>query len=138
MSTVTATHALVRDALLAAGVYAVDFPADDLPVDPETGLVGQAAVLRAHPGGYQYTRASGTRSGREDRLTVICVGATGNDALAVAGQVEEAIGGMRLSDRGGTLRQSVAMEQPVAEPNSDPRRVFLAVEYVVITKGLTS
>ena len=46
MSTVTATHALVRDALLAAGVYAVDFPADDLPVDPETGLVGQAAVLR--------------------------------------------------------------------------------------------
>ena len=137
MSTVTATHALVRDALLEAGVHAVDGPADDLPVDPDTGLVGQAAVLWAHPGWHQYTRSSGTRSGREDRVTVICVGATRNDALAVADKVEAAVGGMRLSGRGGTLRQSVAT-QPVAEPNSDPRRVSLAVEYVVITKGLTS
>jgi hypothetical protein len=63
-----------------------------------------------------------------------CVGATTFDALAVADKVETAVGGMRLSERGGTLRQTLAT-QTSTEPNTDPVRVSLAVEYSIITKG---
>ena len=41
---------------------------------------------------------------------------------------------MCIRDRGGTLRQTLATS-PAAEPNADPRRVSLAVEYSTITKG---
>lgn len=132
MSTTTSVHALIKAALTAAGIHAVDGPAHDLPtVD---GLVGQAAVLWPAPGQHTYARASGTRSGRADRVLITCVGATARDAIAVADKVEAAIGGMRLSSKGGTLRQTLATS-PDAEPNADPRRVSLAVEYSAITKG---
>lgn len=132
MTTTTSVHAQIRAALVAAGVHAVDGPADDLPL--VDGLVGQAAVLWPSAGLHAYTRATGTRSGRTDRVTITCVGATTFDALAVADKVEAAIGGMRLSARGGTLRQAF-VTQPIPEPNADPRRVSLAVEYSTITKG---
>ena len=131
MST-TGTHALIKAALTAAGIHAADGPARDLPaVD---GLIGQAAVLWPAPGQHTYTRASGTRSGRADRVLITCVGATARDAIAVADRVEDAIGGLMLSAKGGTLRQTLATA-PAAEPNADPVRVSLAVEYSTVTKG---
>lgn len=132
-ATTTSVHALIKAALVSAGIAAVDGPADDLPAGPD-GLLAQAAVLWPAPGLYQYQRASGTRSGRADRVVITCVGATARDALAVADKVEAAIGGMVLSAKGGTLRQTAA-SQPAPEPNADPVRVSLAVEYSTITKG---
>lgn len=133
MTTSTSVHEQIRAALEGAGVNAVDGPAANLPAGPD-GRVAQAAVLWPSPGLNQYTRASGTRSGRADRVIVTCVGATVRDALAVADKVDAAIGGMVLSAKGGTLRQTVAT-QPAPEPNADPVRVSMAVEYVTITKG---
>lgn len=128
---VTSVHTEIKAALVAAGVYAVDGPADDLPtVD---GVVGQAAVLWPSPGFHTYTRVSGSSSSRVDRVLVTCVGATTFDALAVADLVEATLGGLRLSG-GDVLRQTLAT-QPSPEPNADPQRVSLAVEYTTITKG---
>lgn len=129
----TSVHAQIRAALDAAGVHAVDGPADDLPTSD--GLVGQAAVLWPQSGVNTYSRATGTRSGRTDRVSITCVGATSYDALAVADRVEEAIGGMRVTERGGTLQQALGASFPAVEPNTDPRRVSLPVEYIVVTKG---
>lgn len=128
---VTSVHSEIKAALIAAGVYAVDGPADDLPSDG--GVVGKAAVLWPSPGFHTYTRVSGASSSRIDRVLITCVGATTFDALAVADAVEAAIGGLRLSG-GDVLRQSL-VTQPISEPNADPRRVSLAVEYTTITKG---
>lgn len=134
--TVTSVHTEIKAALIAAGVYAVDGPADDLPSDG--GVVRQAAVLWPSPGFHAYTRVSGSSSGRIDRVLITCVGATTFDALAVADAVEAAVGGLRLSG-GDVLRQSLVTQslvtQPISEPNADPRRVSLAVEYTTITKG---
>ena len=132
MTTTTAIHALIKSALVAAGVNAVDGPANDLPTDG--GLIAQAAVLWPFPRAYAYTRSNGTSSGGTDRVVIHCVGATVRDALAVADKVEAAIGGMVTSDKGGTLRQTAAT-QPAPEPNADPVRVSLAVEYTTVTKG---
>ena len=59
---VTSVHTAIKAALIAAGVYAVDGPADDLPSDG--GVVGQAAVLWPSPGFHTYTRVSGSSSRR--------------------------------------------------------------------------
>lgn len=131
--TTTGTHALIKAALTAAGIHAVDHPALDLPAGPD-GLIAQAVVVRPSTGQYQYTRASGTSSGRIDGVTLYCVGATGYDALAVADKVEAAIGGMRLSSKGGTLRHDFKTD-PAPEPNADPRRVEVVLGYSTITKG---
>ena len=129
--TVTSVHTEIKAALIAAGVHSVDGPADDLPSDG--GVVGKAAVLWPSPGFHTYTRVSGASSGRIDRVLVTCVGATTYDALAVADAVEAAIGGLRLS--GGDVLRQTLVTQPSPEPNADPRRVSLAVEYTTITKG---
>lgn len=97
-------------------------------------MVAQAVVLWPGAPLYSYTRACGSSSGRTNRVLLTCVGATSLDALAVADRVEAAIGGMRVDAKGGTLRQVLATA-PVPEPNTDPRRVSLAVEYSTITKG---
>jgi hypothetical protein len=133
MTTTTSVHGLIKAALIADGVDAVDGPADDLPVDAD-GLVAQAAVLWPAPGLYHYRRMIGQRSGRDDSILILCVGATARDALAVADKVENSIGGMVLPGKGGTLRQTIATA-PVPEPNADPVRVSLAVEYTTVTKG---
>ena len=131
MTTQSAVFGAVESALSAAGLHVQEGPARDLPtVD---GLVGQAVVLWPTAGLHTYSRVTGTRSGRTDRLRLTCVGATGRDALAVADKVEAAIGGLRLSARGGTLRQVLASD-PTPEPNSDPQRVSLLLEYTTITK----
>ncbi len=132
MTTSSSVHAAVRAALSAAGLHAVDGPADSLPI--EGGMVAQAVVLWPGAPLYSYTRACGSSSGRTNRVMLTCVGATSLDALAVADRVEAAIGGMRVDAKGGTLRQVLATA-PVPEPNTDPRRVSLAVEYSTITKG---
>ena len=132
MSTTTSVHGDIFDALDATDLHVVYGPAVDLPTDG--GLVAQTAVLWPSPRLHAYTRASGDSSGGTDRLVVACVGATVRDALAVADKVESAIGGMRLSDKGGTLRQTAATA-PAPEPNADPVRVSCAVEYSTITKG---
>lgn len=133
MGTTTSTHALVRAALAAAGLHVAEGPAHSLPLDDD-GMVEQAVVMWPSPGLHQYTRSCGARSGRTDTVLLTCVGATASDALAVADRVEAAIGGLRTSSKGGTWRQTVAT-RPFAEPNTDPQRVSLAVEYSTITKG---
>lgn len=131
MATSTKVHAEVKAALEAAGLHVQWGPADSLPtVD---GLPGQAVVLWPAAPIHDHGRMCGGRSGRTDLVAVTCVGATSLDALAVADKVEAAIGGVRLPS-GGLLRQAAA-SRPVAEPNTDPRRVSLGVEYSTITKG---
>jgi len=131
--TASGIHNAILTALQEAGVYAVHGPADVLPTGAD-GRVGQAAVVWPSPRLNAYTRADGGRSGGMDRATVICVGATVLDAVAVADKVDAALGGLRLSDKGGTLRQTVATS-PAAEPNANPVRVSMAIEYAVVTKG---
>ena len=131
MTTSTAVHGQIKAALEAAGLHVEWGPADSLPV--VDGLVGQAVVLWPDAPLYDHDRACGGRSGRFDRAVLTCVGASSLDALAVADRVEAALGGVRLPS-GGLLRQ-VAASRPVAEPNTDPRRVSLGVEYSTITKG---
>ena len=132
MTTQTAVFGLVEAALLAAGLHVVEGPATDLPT--EGGLIAQAVVLWPSAALHDYDRMCGTRSGRSDRVRATCVGATARDALAVADKFEAAVGGMRTSAKGGTLRQTLATD-PVVEPNADPRRVSLYVEYSTTTKG---
>ena len=133
MATATSVFAAIKAALTAAGLAAYDGPADDLPTAAD-GLVAQAAVLwpsRLN----QYSRMNGHNSGASDRVTVTCVGPTVRDALAVADKVDAALGGLMLSAKGGTLRQTAVSGAPVPEPNADPVRVSIAVEYSAITKG---
>lgn len=134
MSTSSSVFATIRAALEAGGVSVFDGPARDLPMDPGTGTVGQAVVLWPGAPLHSYSRQCGSSSGRTNRVLVTCVGASSLDALAVADRVEAAVGGLRVDARGGTLRQVLATD-PVPEPNTDPLRVSLAVEYTVITKG---
>lgn len=132
MSTTTSVHALIKAALTAAGIHAADGPARDLPtVD---GLIGQAAVVWPRARFHGGVRACGDDSRGEDVVTITCVGASVRDALAVADKVHAAIGGLVLSSKGGPLVQTLATA-PAAEPNADPVRVSLAVEYSTITKG---
>lgn len=133
MATATSVHAAILAALSGAGLYAVEGPADELPAGAD-GLVAQACVVYPHRLSY-YARMSGGSSGKGDVTTVHCVGATVRDALAVADKVDAALGGLMLSAKGGTLRQTGTSGPPVPEPNADPRRVSLAVEYSAITKG---
>ena len=54
---------------------------------------------------------------------------------AVLAQFRPAVTEVRLlRDAGGTWRQVLATD-PVAEPNADPQRVSLYVEYTTTTKG---
>lgn len=135
MATPTATsiYTAAKAALTVAGVAAYDGPADDLPTGAD-GLVAQAAVM--YPGrlGHDLRRMSGGRSGAEDAVTVHCVGATVLDALAVSDKVAAAFAGLKLSAKGGPMGQS-SREGAVVEPNADPRRVSIAVEYTSVTKG---
>ncbi len=133
MTTTTSVHAAIGAALTAAGVAWVYGPADDLPTGAD-GLLAQAAVLWPAPRLNDYSRMIGQRSGGTDRVLIHCVGATARDALAVADKVEAAIGGLVLSAKGGTLRQVLSLA-PEPEPNADPVRVSMAVEYTTITKG---
>jgi hypothetical protein len=133
MTTTTSVHELIKAALIDGDVAAVDGPAKKLPTNAD-GTIAQAAVLWPAPRLNQYTRQSGTRSGGTDRVTITCVGATTRDALAVADKVEAAIGGMVLSPKGNPLRQTLVTD-PAPEPNANPVRVSLAVEYSTITKG---
>ena len=133
MATSTSVHSAILEALTDAGVYAVLGPADELPGGSD-GRVAQAAVLWPQARFNDYGRASGGRSGGVDVVLVTCVGATTFDALAVADNVAAALGGLRLSDKGGTLAQTIA-STPAVEPNTDPVRVSLAVEYSTVTKG---
>lgn len=133
MTSSTAIHGAILAALAEAGIYAVFGPAESLPRDGD-GLIGQAAVLYPAAPAHDYTRSSGDSSGRRDRVTVVCVGATVRDALAMADKVEAAIGGMRPSSTGGTLHQ-ITGTAPTLEPNTDPARVSMSVEYATTTKG---
>lgn len=127
------SHELIKAALVGAGIDADYGPRKTPPVDAG-GRVRQFAVLYPTAPLHQYTRSSGDSSGREDAVTVVCVGPTVLDALNVADEVEAAIGGMRLSDKGGTLRQTIATT-PAPEPNADPVRVSMSLEYTTVTKG---
>jgi hypothetical protein len=133
MTTTTSIQALIKAAITSAGVNAVDGPATDLPADYD-GLVAQAAVLWPDARLNRSARMSGGSSSGEDGTVVICVGATANDALAVADKVHGALDGLVLSAKGSPLRQT-ARTRVAPEPNADPVRVSCAVEYSTITKG---
>ena len=80
------------------------------------------------------TRPSVTSVHAAIKAALITAGVYAVDGpAAVADAVEAAVGGLRLSG-GDVLRQSL-VTQPSPEPNADPRRVSLAVEYTTITKG---
>ena len=132
MTTTTSVHGDIFDALDATSLHVTYGPATTLP--STGGLVAQSAVLWPLPRLNTYARSNGESSGGTDRLLITCVGATTRDALAVADKVEAAIGGMRLSSKGGTLRQ-IGATIPAPEPNADPVRVSMAVEYSTVTKG---
>ena len=133
MPSTTSVHAAILAALTGAGVHAVAHPALDLPRASD-GRVAPAAVVLPNARLNGYTRVSGGRSGGLDRVLVYCVGPTAFDALAVADKVDAALGGLVLSDKGGPLAQT-ATTTPATEPNADPVRVSLAVEYTATTKG---
>lgn len=133
MQSTTSVHTAILAALRAAGVHAVPGPALDLPRAAD-GRVAPAAVVWPSARLNAYRRTSGGRSGGDDRATVVCVGPTSLDALAVADKVDAALGGLVLSDKGGPLAQTNATT-PAPEPNADPVRVSLAVEYTATMKG---
>lgn len=133
MTTQTAVYFEVKDRLTAQGVIALDGPAKDLPRD-ESGLVAQCVVLYPSAGLPRVTRMSTAMSGRDDAVTLICVGATPLDAAAVAGRVQVALNGCRLPS-GGMLIPSFLPPPPTPEPNADPQRASLPLEYSTITKG---
>lgn len=135
MTTTTSVHALIKAALVAEfdADHAVDGPAKELPRNAD-GLIEQSVIIWPAPGLTRYTRASGESSGRDDTARLSCVGATRNDALAALDRVEAAVGGMRTSAKGGTLRQALVFEQG-AEPNADPVRHLVYAEYTTVTKG---
>lgn len=135
MTTTTSIHELIKAALVAEfdADHAVDGPADELPKGVG-GLIEQSVVIWPAPGLTRYTRGSGESSGRDDKARMTCVGATRYDALAALDRVEAAIGGMRTSAKGGTLRQVLVTEQG-AEPNADPVRHLIYAEYATTTKG---
>ena len=134
MRSSTSVLAAIRAALVAAGVQAVDGPADELARTPD-GLIAQFAVLWPLTPQHQYTRLCAGRSGRVDGVTVQCGGASAGDALAVVDKVESALGGLRLPGGGVLLPSPFSAGGPLAEPNSDPVRVYMSVEYSVVTKG---
>lgn len=125
-------HLAIKAALVTAGLDADFGPRSDLPT--EGGRVAQAVVIYPTAPLHQHRRSSGGSSGRETTLTAVCVGPTVLDALNVADEVEAAIGGMRLPGKGGVLRQILATT-PAPEPNADPVRVSLSLEYTTVTKG---
>ena len=133
MPSTTSVHAAILAALTGAGVHPVFGPVLDLPRASD-GRVAPAAVVWPSARLNAYRRTSGGRSGGDDRVTVICVGPTAFDALAVADKVDAALGGLVLSNKGGPLAQT-ATTTPTPEPNADPVRVSLAVEYAATTKG---
>ena len=117
MRTTTAVHGDIYAALTAAGVATLYGPATDLPAGAD-GLVGQAAILWPSPGLYAYTRACGTSSGRADRVTVICVGATVRDALAVASREREGIERHREAWLAERKREEERREEAAADDRS--------------------
>lgn len=133
MPTTTSVYGLIKSALASGGVAVFDGPGDDLPTGAD-GLVEQFAVLWPDARLHRTTRMSGASSGGDDGLVVICGGATVRDALAVADRVHAALDGLVLSPKGSPLRQA-ARTRAAAEPNAEPVRVSLAVEYATITKG---
>ena len=129
MATLTTVHDEALTLLKAAGLNA-DY-------GPRTTLTGQAVTLWPTAGTDRYTRAGGGRSGRNDVLTLTCSGPTIRDALAVAGKVRRALGGVRLPS-GALLREdSFQAVEPLTEPAADPQRVSTQLTFVWTAKGLS-
>jgi hypothetical protein len=133
VTTTTSVHASIGAALTGAGVAWVYGPAEELPTAAD-GLIAQAAVVYPNARLNVTSRMSGASSRGEDSTVIHCVGATARDALAVGDKVHAALNGLVLSDKGSPLRQTASL-RPEAEPNADPVRVALAVEYSTTTKG---
>jgi hypothetical protein len=132
MTTTTSVHAAIGAALTGAGVAWVYGPAADLP-EAADGLVAQAAVVYPNARLNVTSRMSGASSRGEDTTVIHCVGATVRDALAVGDKVHGALNGLVLSEKGSPLRQTASV-RPETEPDADPVRVSLAVEYATTTK----
>lgn len=133
MTSQVQVYAEVKSVLTAAGVVALDGPAEDLPRD-EFGLVAQCVVLYPSAGAPRVTRMSTAMSGRDDAVTLLCVGHSPRDAAAVAHDVQTALDGCRLPS-GGLLIPGITAGAPAIEPSADPQRASLPLEYRTVTKG---
>ena len=124
----------IKAALVAAGVTAVDGPADDLPRDAH-GMVADCVVMYPSPGEPHERRMGGGMSGRGDAVTIVCAGHSPLDAANVAHAVQSALDGYRLPS-GGLLTSGLGgAVQPAVEPNADPQRASMPLEYRTVTKG---
>lgn len=124
----------VKDRLTAAGVAALDGPADDLPRDAH-GLVADCVVMYPSAGEMRESRLGGGASGRDDAVTILCVGHSPLDAANVANAVQTALDGYRLPS-GGLLMAGIGGATPPAiEPNADPQRASMPLEYRTVSKG---
>lgn len=135
MPTTTSVHILIKAALVTefGEQYALDWPADELPKSAD-GLIAQAVVILPEPGVLRSVRASGGSSGRDDTARLYCVGPTRYDVLAVVDRVRGAVFGLRTSAKGGVLREAIAQDMGT-EPNTDPVRHLVYLEYTTVTKG---
>lgn len=129
---VTAFYTRVLERLNAQ-VPAFLGPAPTLPTSQ--GKVTQCAVLWATAGASR-NRANANVADRVDTFTVICVGATALDALAVAGKVREALTGVVTHAGASPIREVSPASAPAAEPNTDPVRVSVALQFTTISKEL--
>ena len=124
----------VKDRLTASGIVALDGPAGDLLPRDQYGLVAPCVVMYPSAGQPQVTRMSGGSSGRDDAVTLVCAGHTPLDAAAVAHDVQAALDGYRLPS-GGLLAPGMIGGAPAVEPNADPQRASMPLEYRTTTKG---
>lgn len=124
----------VKDRLTSAGVAALDGPADDLPRDVH-GLVADCVVMYPSPGEPHERRMGGGMSGRGDAVTILCVGHSPLDAANVANAVQTALDGYRLPSGGLLVAGVGGATPPGIEPNADPQRASMPLEYRTVTKG---
>lgn len=123
--------------LLAVGLTVLDGPAATLPTS--SGRVAQCAVIYPLTGTPQYRPLTAAAAGRLDGVTVVCVGATTLDCLAVVKKTRHALDGATITAAGrtgGRLQEAgYTNQEPTIEPATDPTRVSLSLQFTLITKG---
>lgn len=137
MADIIHVYQQIKALLTSAGVTVLDGPADALPTSG--GRVTQCAVIYPLVGTPQYRPLTPAATGRVDGATVVCVGATTLDCLAVIKKVRAALDGAAIAAAGGNgsrLQEAGSTNQePTIEPATDPTRVSLSLQFTAVTKG---
>lgn len=109
-------------------------PASSLPT--QGGKVAQSAVLWPTAGTMRHRANAGQGADRVETFTVICLGPSALDALAAADKVRAALTGLVLRPGASPMRETGVPTSPAAEPNTDPVRVSLSLQFTTISKEL--